>query len=174
MQITARKRVFNGHFKIDALTVRPAGDAAPFQREQFRPGRAAAALVFDTKRQVYVLTQQFRVGPEDGLLEIAAGMIDGDEGPEAAITREIHEELGYEVDRLEPIVTLWPSPGTSAETIAVFYAEVSRRTGAGGGLADENEDIQAVALDWDALVSEPFRDAKTLVAVQWARLERYR
>ena len=168
MQIIARRRVFDGHFKVNELRVQ-AG-AAQFAREQFVPGHAVAALVYDTARQRYVLTRQFRIGPEAPILEIAAGMIDGDEAPETALRRELHEELGYETDRLTPIVTLWPSPGTSSETIAVFYAEVSRQTGPGGGLAAENEQIEAVALSREELLAAEFRDAKTLVAVQWLAL----
>ena len=168
MQITARRRAFDGHFKLTKLTIQ-AGEAQ-FERERFEPGHAVAALVFDTVRRVYVLTRQFRVGPEAPLLELAAGMIDAPETPEAAVRRELLEELGYETDRLTPIVTLWPSPGTSNETIAVFYAEVSRQTGPGGGLAAENERIEAVSFGREELLAAEFRDAKTLVAVQWVAL----
>ncbi|WP_310395852.1 NUDIX hydrolase [Hymenobacter sp.] len=169
MQIVQRRRVFDGHYKVNQLIVQD-GDTQ-LKREQFAPGKAVAALVYDTARQVYVLTRQFRIGPEAEILEIAAGMIDGDEAPETAVRREIHEELGYEVDRLEEIVQMWPSPGTSSESITVYYAEVSHKTGAGGGLVEENERIEMVELSWDALIAEPLRDAKTVIAVQWARLQ---
>ncbi|HEX8659352.1 MAG TPA: NUDIX hydrolase [Hymenobacter sp.] len=168
MQIIDRRRVFDGHYKVNQLIVQD-GDAQ-LKREQFAPGKAVAALVYDTARQVYVLTRQFRIGPEAEILEIAAGMIDGDEAPETAVRREIHEELGYEVDYLEEIVQMWPSPGTSAEVITVFYAEVSHKTGAGGGLAEENEKIEMVDFTREALVAEPLQDAKTVIAVQWVRL----
>ncbi len=168
MQIVQRTRVFNGHFKVSQLTLQ-AGDAQ-LQRERFEPGHAVAALVYDTARQVYILARQYRIGPEKELVELAAGMIDGHETPETAIRRELHEELGYDVDALEPIVTVWPSPGTSSETIAVFYAEVSRKSGTGGGLAAEHEQIEAVELTFKQLSAETWTDAKTLLAVQWARL----
>ena len=168
MQITARRRAYDGHFKLNLLRVRDGEQE--YDREQFAPGRAVAALVYDTMRERYVLTRQFRFGPEAEILELAAGMIDGDEAPETAVRREIHEELGYEVDELENIVTIWPSPGTSAEQITLFYAEVSRRTGTGGGLAEENEQIEMVELSWEALLAESLTDAKTLLVVQWARL----
>jgi ADP-ribose pyrophosphatase len=170
MQIIERSRVFNGHYKVNQLIVQD-GDKQ-LKREQFAPGKAVAALVYDTARRVYVLTRQFRIGPEAELLEIAAGMIDGDEAPETAVRREIHEELGYEVDKLEKIVDMWPSPGTSSELITVYYAEVSHKTGEGGGLAEENENIEMVELGWDALVAEPLQDAKTVLAVQWVRLRK--
>jgi nudix-type nucleoside diphosphatase (YffH/AdpP family) len=168
MQITNRRRAYDGHFKVSLITLQD-GDTE-LKRERFEPGRAVAALVFDTARQVYVLARQYRIGPEGKLLEIAAGMIDGDESPETAVRREIQEELGYEVDRLEEIVTMWPSPGTSAEQITVFYAEVSHRSGEGGGLAEENENIEMVELSREALLAEPLQDAKSVIAVQWVRL----
>lgn len=171
MQIVHRERAYDGHFKLNKLTVKtPAGEELP--REQFAPGHAVAALVFDTQARQYVLTRQFRVGAERELLEIAAGMIDKGESPEAAVRREIHEELGYEIDQLTPIVTMWPSPGTSAETIAVYYAEVSRQTAGGGGLADEHEQIELVRLTREQLAQEQLQDAKSLLAVQWAQLNR--
>lgn len=170
MQITNRRHAYDGHYKLSLLTVRD-GDVE-LKRERFEPGRAVAALVFDTARQVYVLARQYRIGPETELLELAAGMIDGTEAPETAIRRELHEELGYEVDTLEEIVAMWPSPGTSAEVITVFYAEVSRQTGAGGGLAAENERIERVELSREALIAEPLRDGKTLLAVQWMQLHK--
>jgi nudix-type nucleoside diphosphatase (YffH/AdpP family) len=169
MKITNRRRVYDGHFKVNELTLKTdAGEE--LRRERFEPGRAAAALLFDTATQHYVLTRQFRIGPEADLLEIAAGMIDNDETPDAAIRREIQEELGYEVDALTLIADIWPSPGTSGEKISVYYAEVSRQTGAGGGLAAEHEQIEAVRLTRAQLFAEPLHDAKTLLAVQWVRL----
>ena len=170
MQIIERSRVFDGHYKVNQLIVQD-GDVQ-LKREQFAPGKAVAALVYDTARQVYVLTRQFRIGPEAEIVEIAAGMIDGDETPETAVRREIQEELGYEVDKLEEIVRMWPSPGTSSEAITVYYAEVSHRSGAGGGLAEENESIDMLDFTWEALLAEPLQDAKTVIAVQWVRLRR--
>ena len=170
MQITKRSRVFDGHYKVNQLIVQD-GDTE-LKREQFAPGKAVAALVYDTARQAYVLTRQFRIGPEAEIIEIAAGMIDGEEAPETAVRREIHEELGYEVDKLEQIVQMWPSPGTSSEAITVYYAEVSHKTGAGGGLVEENENIEMLDFTYEALVAEPLQDAKTVIAVQWVRLRK--
>jgi len=170
MRITHRERAYDGHFKLDKLTL-TTPEGHELIREQFAPGHAVAALVFDTARRQYVLTRQFRVGAERELVELAAGMIDAGESPEAAVRREIMEELGYEIDRLTLLATVWTSPGVSAETIAVYYAEVSRQPGAGGGLAAENEQIEAVRLSREELLSESFQDAKTLLAVLWTKTQ---
>ena len=171
MEITQRRRVFDGHFKVIELTATtPQGEQ--ITRERFEPGQAVAALVFDTDKQHYLLTKQFRIGPEGDLLEIAAGMIDQGENSETAVRRELHEELGYEVDELTEIVKMWPSPGTSGETITVYYAEVSRQTGAGGGLAAEHEHLEIVPFTRQQLIAERWQDAKTLLAVQWLQLHK--
>jgi ADP-ribose pyrophosphatase len=170
MHVTDRKTAYDGHFKLRLLTVQDGDEQ--LKRERFEPGRAVAALVWDTKKEQYVLTRQFRIGPEAEMLELAAGMIDGDEAPETAIRRELHEELGYDVDQLEQIAHIYPSPGTSAETITVFLAEVSHQSGQGGGLSEESEKIEAVFLSPEQLQQQQFEDAKTIIAVQWAHLNR--
>ncbi|SNR57436.1 MULTISPECIES: NUDIX domain-containing protein [Hymenobacter] len=170
MHITDRKIAYDGHYKLSQLAVQD-GDKV-LQRERFEPGTAVAALVWNTTTQQYILTRQYRVGPEDELLEIAAGMVDGEEGPEAAIRREVYEELGYDVDRLEQIARIYPSPGTSAEVITIFYAEVSRQPGEGGGLAEENEKIEILTFSPEELKQARLADAKTLVAAQWVQLHK--
>ncbi|QJX48825.1 NUDIX hydrolase [Hymenobacter taeanensis] len=168
MRITDRKVAYDGHYKLSQLQVQD-GDTT-LKRERFEPGTAVAALIFNTQTQQYVLTRQYRVGPEKELVELAAGMVDGGEEPEEAVRREVQEELGYDIDYLEKIVRMLPSPGTSAEVITIFYAEVSNQSGQGGGLAEENEKIEPVYYRREELRKASFEDGKTLIAVQWAQL----
>lgn len=170
MKITKVETVYDGFYKLRKLTVQH-GDQQ-LVRERFEPGRAVAALVYDTNKAEYVFVRQFRIGAEAEVEEIAAGMLDkAGESAEEALRREIEEELGYAaVDHLEHIVDLFPSPGGSAEQIGVYYAEVSQQTGAGGGAEGENENITLLRLSREEMVARRWRDAKTMVAVQWVRL----
>ncbi|HEX8428013.1 NUDIX hydrolase [Hymenobacter sp.] len=170
MEIINRKTAYNGHFKVGLLTVQDGDEQ--LKRERFEPGTAVGALVWDTQQQRYLLTRQFRVGAESELVEIAAGMVDGDETPENAIRREIQEELGYDVDRLEQIARIYPSPGANAEVITIFFAEVSNKSGEGGGLEEESEKIETVVFTHEQLVKQQFEDAKTLIAAQWVQLRK--
>jgi ADP-ribose pyrophosphatase len=124
-----------------------------------------------------LFTEQFRFpalekGP-GWLLEIIAGMIDAGEAPEGALRREIAEELGYGVDRVEHIATFYVSPGGSSERIWLYYAEVSEggRVSEGGGLPGEHEDIRVVSLTAEeartALADGRLVDAKTIIGLQW-------
>ncbi|SDX45138.1 NUDIX domain-containing protein [Hymenobacter psychrophilus] len=170
MHVIDKHLAYDGHYKLSQLRVQDGEEV--LKRERFEPGTAVAALVRHTGSQQYILTRQYRIGPEAEIVELAAGMVDSGEEPAQAIRREIQEELGYDVDRLEQIARILPSPGTSAEVITVYYAEVSHQSGAGGGLAEESEKIEAVEFSAEELFAASFEDAKTIIAVQWAQLRK--
>jgi nudix-type nucleoside diphosphatase (YffH/AdpP family) len=125
------------------------------QREVYDSASGAAVLLYNRERRTVVLTRQFRIGARlnghDGfLLEAAAGVLD-DAPPAERAKTEAHEETGYKLDRLEPVMQLFVSPGSTTERIHLFVAEYdpARRCGHGGGLPEEGEDIQVVELDFD-------------------------
>lgn len=172
MNIKSREKAYDGYFKIYKLTVEQQGHT--FTREQFDRGDAVAALVFDTEKQQYILTKQFRVGSESELVEVVAGMVDKGEQPEESITREIEEETGYHVDRLQHLHTFYSSPGGTTERVMLYYAEVTKQNGAGGGNPHEHEFIEILHLSPEELDALETPDAKTIIAQQWAKLHRRR
>ncbi|MBB4121690.1 NUDIX domain-containing protein [Martelella radicis] len=145
---------------------------------------ATSVLVFDRSSRKFVLVRQFRVpvyamGEGDGFfLETAAGLIDDGESPEETAIREVCEETGYHVEELLPIRAIIAAPGLMTEKIHCYAAIVDEgmRIGAGGGLDEEHEEIQVVHLAFDeamAMVdSGEISDAKTIVMLQWAALNR--
>jgi D-serine dehydratase len=72
------------------------------------------------------------------------------------------------------------SPGALTEKIHCFFAEYepSMRVGAGGGLADEGEEIEVIELSIDealAMVDDGrIVDAKTIMLLQHAALKIFR
>ena len=170
MEIKKRERAYDGYFKINKLTVEQEGQT--FTREQFDRGNAVCALVYDTEAQQYILTKQFRIGPESELIEVVAGMIDEGEGPEESIRREIEEEIGYHVNRLQHLYTFYSSPGGTTEKVFLYYAEVSKQHAAGGGSAQENEYIEVVRYTAQELENLETHDAKTIIAQQWLKLQK--
>ncbi|MFC6998630.1 NUDIX domain-containing protein [Rufibacter roseus] len=168
MEITNKETVYQGHYRLQVYTVKSGQEE--FKREVFQTGKAAAAIVYDTNKQKFIFAKQYRPAVEQEVLEAVAGMLDADdEKPEEAIAREVEEEVGYEVDKLEYISEFYPSPGSCQEKIFLFYAEVSHKSGEGGGKDDENEDIKSVEMTAEELVSYNFVDAKTLIGVQWTK-----
>ena len=151
------------------------------QRETYDRGDGAAILLHDVARRTVLLTRQFRFpvyvnGHPDGMLvEVAAGLLDDDD-PVTAVRRETAEELGVEVGEVEHVLDVWTSPGSVTERLHLFAAPytAASRTGPGGGLADDGEDIEVVELDVDDALDQvatgQIADAKTVLLLQWAVL----
>ncbi|MCM4083951.1 NUDIX domain-containing protein [Paractinoplanes hotanensis] len=151
------------------------------QRETYDRGDGATILLYDQQRRMVLLTRQFRYpayvnGHPDGMLvEAAAGLLDDDD-PARAIRREAAEELGVTVGDLQHVFGIWMSPGSVTERLHFYAAPYTAadRTGPGGGVAEEGEDIETVELDFDEALRQTtdgrIADAKTVMLLQWAAL----
>jgi len=171
MEIIDKKVVYDGFYKL--YKVKLKADDTILDRELFDTGQAVAALLFDTVRQRYIFVKQYRMAANSDVLEIVAGMHDKpSESLEEAVCREIEEETGYAVDKITSIASYYSSPGAFAEKLAVFYAEVSKKNSQGGGLAEEHENIKIVEVAPSELENLTIEDGKTLIAVQWALLQK--
>src|SRR5579872_78377 len=127
VRILRKKRVYQGHFRLDRYTVRHAlyggGMTAPVSREVFERGNTVGILLYDPRRDALVLVEQFRLPPHLAgfpawQLEIVAGIVDDRrESPRAVAVREAHEEAGV-VLTAPPFLALkfMTSPGGSTET----------------------------------------------------------
>jgi nudix-type nucleoside diphosphatase (YffH/AdpP family) len=151
------------------------------QRETYDRGNGATILLYDGARETVLLSRQFRYpayvnGHPDGMLiETAGGLLDDDD-PMTAVRREAEEELGVTLGAIEHIFDVYMSPGSVTERVHFYAAPYSpsSRTGVGGGLAEEGEEIDVLEIDFaDALrMIEDGRiaDAKTIMLLQWAAL----
>jgi nudix-type nucleoside diphosphatase (YffH/AdpP family) len=151
------------------------------QRETYDRGNGAVVLPYDSERGTVLLTRQFRFpvyvnGHHDGMLiEAAAGLLDDDE-PEAAIRREASEELGIELGEVEHIFDVYMSPGSVTERVHFYAAPYAPADliGAGGGLADDGEDIEVLEVDITTALQMTrdgrIADGKTIMLLQWAVL----
>jgi ADP-ribose pyrophosphatase len=155
--------------------------------ELWRRGRAAAVLPYDPVRDMVVLIQQFRLpafaaGLDPVMVEVAAGLIDGDETPEQTIQRESVEEMGLEVQRLTRIGGFLLTPGGCDEHCTLFaglvqLGAVSADAPLGhGGLASEHEDIRVSAVPADEAianaVSGAYPNSVATIALLWLGLQR--
>ncbi len=149
----------------------------PIDRDLYTIGEVAALLLYDPARDTVLLTEQFRTcglryGEATWLVEIVAGLIDGNDAPEETARREAKEEAGCDVADLVHISTNYSSPGGYGERMHL-YAAAADLSNAGGffGLAHEHEDIRAVVVPFsDALAAcddGRIIDGKTLIALNW-------
>lgn len=184
-RIVENNIVFKGWSRLHRLMIdytNSRGQTVRLPREVFDHGAAAAILLYDPARDVVVLVRQFRVaahfvGHPAFMLEVPAGLLD-DDHPEVAIRREAMEETGYVVDKVIPLFSIFPSPGSLTEEVHLFVAEIdaSQRVASGGGLDDEHEDIEVVEMPLEEahamIASGGIPDAKTIILLQWAMANR--
>jgi ADP-ribose pyrophosphatase len=154
--------------------------------ELWRRGRASAVLPYDPVRDMVVLIEQFRLpafaaGLDPVMVEIAAGLIDGDETPEATILRESQEEMGLNVEALERIGGFLLTPGGCDEHITIFAGRVRLGDiGPGrlghGGLASEHEDIAVSVVPADEAIEKAlagaYPNSVATIALLWLGLRR--
>jgi len=88
------------------------------------------------------------------------------------------EEAGYRLETVQPIATVYLSPGACTERIHIYLASISaaQRVQAGGGLPESGEDIRVRSLPraeaWRMVADGHIRDAKTVLALQYLMMER--
>jgi nudix-type nucleoside diphosphatase (YffH/AdpP family) len=150
-------------------------------RETYDRGHAAALLPYNRAQRTVILVRQFRypaflAGHDDLLVEAAAGLLDN-ASPEDRIRLEAEEETGYRLHDVHRLFEAFMSPGALTEKIHFFVAEYEpgMRVSAGGGLAEEGEEIEVLELDVDealAMISDGrIVDAKTIMLLQHAALK---
>ncbi len=179
--ITHVETLHAGWTKLLRATVR-FPDGRLVRREMEDHGAAVAVLPYDPDRCVAMLISQFRTPPlhaagEVIVLEAPAGLLDeGD--PEAGARREALEETGLRLEGLEAVALVWTMPGISTEFMHLYLAPYrpGDRTGEGGGVAGEHENITVVEVKLSDLAVMAERgelvDLKTLALVQTLRLRR--
>ena len=168
--------------KLTAVTFRHRRSDGRWQkgkREIYDNGNSATILPYDPGRKTVLLTRQLRlpVFLQDSLersIEACAGKLDG-ESAETGIVREMEEELGYRITKVESLFSLYPSPASVAEKIEFFTCFYSPhdRVSSGGGLADEGEDIEVIETTLeqatDMVFSGKIVDAKTVILIQFLK-----
>jgi ADP-ribose pyrophosphatase len=145
-------------------------------------GNAIAVLLYEKDTDSFLFIRQYRYPSarhgHPWTLEIPAGAIDTNESAKEAAIREVKEEIGYQIDRLEFIVEYFPSPGMLSEQISIFYGEVtsSQKTSKGGGAVSEKEDIELVKISrseiQQKLKNRFFNNSISIISLQWYLLSK--
>ena len=159
--IVSDETVWNGRFPMHLVQFRHRrfdGAMSGLRRwEMLHRGRAAAVLPYDPVADLVVVIEQFRLpayaaGLDPVMVELAAGLVDGEDTPEATIRRESVEEMGLELHEMERIGDFLLTPGGCDELCTLFAGRV--RLGDVGpdgllgvrGLDSEQEDIRVRAM----------------------------
>jgi nudix-type nucleoside diphosphatase (YffH/AdpP family) len=149
-------------------------------REYYYTDEGAAILLYDRARSTVLLVRQFRLPAylgdhRESMIEVCAGRLEGAD-PQSRIIMEAEEETGVVVKSVRQIFQAYASPGIFAEKLYFFVAEYEAKdkTGTGGGLADEGEDIEILEPTLNEALAMietgEIIDMKTILLLQYAHL----
>jgi ADP-ribose pyrophosphatase len=148
------REVFHG--KLVSVEVREGR----YREVVHHPGSCAAVAMHQGD---VLLVKQFRDAVGEELLEIPAGTrdVEGEDVGECA-AREVREETGYRVTSIEPLGSIYMSPGFLDERIDLFVAHCEPE-------GEPEEEIEVVRLPLSDAVQAVrdgrIRDAKSAVAI---------
>jgi nudix-type nucleoside diphosphatase (YffH/AdpP family) len=159
---------------------RADGSWQTVSRETYDRGNGATILLYNQEQQTVILTRQFRYpayvnGHHGMLVEACAGLLEAAD-PLTRIRHEAEEETGYTVGEVELVFTAFMSPGSVTERLFFYIGEytLADRTGAGGGLPSDGEDIDVLELSFAeaiAMISQgEIVDGKTIMLLQHLQL----
>jgi len=159
----------------------PDGQWELQHREAYDRGNGATILLYNKAKGTVVLTRQFRMptfvnGNASGMMiEACAGLLDGD-NPEDCIKKEVEEETGYRIGKVEKVMEVYMSPGSVTEILFFFFGayEDRQKVGEGGGVAEEQENIEVLEISFEKALemikTGEIRDSKTIILLQHAAL----
>jgi ADP-ribose pyrophosphatase len=168
--ILKRDIKFLGYYKLEELTIKQKQNNI-IKREFLTNKDGVAAIVYNTEIDKYVFISQWRPCSEKNMIEVVAGSIEDGETPIQAIEKEVLEEVGYKIDKIQKINSFYVSPGTIKEKVHLFFVAVSEKLNDGGGKKEEQEELDVIYYDYDEVINMIFLDAKTIIAQNWLKFE---
>jgi len=157
--------IFDGRaVKLRVDTVQMA-DGRQTTREIVDHSDCIAVVAIDADDNA-LLVKQFRKPVEKELLEIPAGGINLGEDPEAAVCRELREEIGYLPQKLERLGGFYSAPGYCSEYLYLYLATDLIPSQL---FAEDTEEISLVRVPMvqilGLIASGSIRDAKSIAGL---------
>ena len=167
------RRVYTGKvISLDVDRVRfPDGSVGELEMIR-HPGASAVVPFLSDPRGAdpqVLMIRQYRYATDGYLLEIPAGRLDPGEDPRDCALRELKEETGCSATRVDPLFTMYTTPGFTDEKIHLFMA-----TGLTAGKAkresDEFLDLEPMPLSraLELVETGEIKDAKTALGLLFA------
>lgn len=113
-----------------------------------------------------LLLRQYRYAADGEIYEIPAGRLEPGEAPLACAIRELKEETGCTAQSVEPLVTMYTTPGFTDERIHLFLATGLTR---GEAAREADEFVELVPMSFtralEMVRDGEIQDAKTAVTL---------
>ena len=182
-EITERKRVYDGFFKVDELTINMNthnGGSMEIKRLVFERGHAVAILGYDPSTDEVLLVNEMHpgllsAGDYPFINALPAGMIDPGEAVLEAAAREFYEETGAQLNSARIIHDgAYVSSGGTSEKITLVIGTLDMSKVVNGSLqgkTEEGEDIRVVVVKAEDYIAQAesgqLRDMKCMVFALW-------
>lgn len=162
-------RAYTGRvISLDVDEVRfPDGSIGSLEMVRHSGASAIVPLLDEANDDPLVLLiRQYRYAADGYLYEIPAGRLDAGESPSDCAIRELREETGYRAARVEPMFTMFTTPGFTDEKIHLFLAR-ELTPGEMAREADEFMELVPTRLSLALSMVErgEIQDAKTALAL---------
>lgn len=186
--VKEKRALYDGFFKLEKSVIQyeryDGTMSKEVVRENFHRGDSVAVLIYDPKHRKVLLVKQFRYAvytnePSSAwIIELVAGSINKNDDPTGTIVREIFEEthLTIKSENIQLLNTFYLSPGGTSERITLYTVpiDLSGEIAEYGGKEDEQENIKIEIFSFDnvfqLLQSGQIKDAKTIIAIQWLKM----
>jgi ADP-ribose pyrophosphatase len=164
-EVQGRRRVYEGKVVTLELQQVQLEDGRVVQQEVVVHRPSVTMVPVDAQGRI-LFVRQYRAPAEADLLELPAGSIDPDEDVEAAVQRELQEEIGYRAGRLRRLSQFYLAPGYCTELMHAYVAEDLSEE----HLAPDDDELIAVerlSLEeaLERVTSGEIRDVKTIVGL---------
>ncbi len=170
MKVFSSERIYTGrvvNLRADEIA-QPRGQGRR-KVEVVEHAGGVVVIARPTPREI-VLVKQYRHPVGAHIWEVPAGMIERGEPPIETARRELIEETGYRAESLRFLFSLYPTPGFCEERIHLFVAD-GLTAGEAQPEPDEEFELRIWPIEeaWQSVERDELRDAKTQVALAWAR-----
>lgn len=168
-QVVRKENKYKGHVFDVAKVYITLLDGRERAYDLVEHGDSVSIVPVTEDGQIYFVTQH-RIGAEQALLELPAGVLDDGEEPRNAASRELQEEIGKAPGELIELGGFYLAPGYTDEYMVVFLAKDLFDSPLD---PDEDEFLEIVKLSIADVYEKAFAgeiiDGKTLAALMLAQ-----
>ena len=125
------------------------------------------AILPVTDDEEIIMVRQYRIAPDEILLELPAGKLEPEEDPRDCAVRELLEETGFEAETAEPLFSFYTTPGYSDELLYLFQAQPVvkvKEQKLDEGEFVEVEKIKSESI-MDLIAEGKIKDSKTMIGL---------
>lgn len=117
-------------FEVENIkSISPSGDEKTFIALKSPEWVIVVPIVKKNDEKYFIMVRQWRHGTSCILQEFPGGVVNKGEAFEVAAKRELEEETGYKVMKIEKLGSLFPNPAIMQNKCHIFFAECEAHEG---------------------------------------------